>query len=174
MPEGYRNFFFGLLQTGMRFAELANLTWADVDFQRRLLHVRSTESFKTKTSNSERAIPMTKDLYKLLKQLEPNRKTDLVFTTKSGTQIKERKALSICKAVAGKAKISSNAFLHKFRHTYATILVQRGERLEDIKKLLGHSSITETEIYAHHKPDQLHDKVTHLDNLIDLDKKGQS
>jgi integrase len=48
MPEGYRNFFFGLLQTGMRFAELSNLTWADVDFERRLLHVRSTENFKTK------------------------------------------------------------------------------------------------------------------------------
>jgi site-specific recombinase XerD len=174
MEVEYRNFFFALLHTGMRFAELANLTWNEVDFKRRLIHVRSTEKFKTKTSNAERSIPITEALFSLLTKMKKSSNTDLVFTTPNGHQIRERRALAICKKIAEEAKLTSNAFLHKFRHTYATILVQRGERLEDIKELLGHSSIKETEIYAHHKSDHLHNKVTHLDKIIDIDDEGQS
>ncbi|MGE5681253.1 MAG: tyrosine-type recombinase/integrase [Bacillota bacterium] len=145
----------------------------DVDFKRKLIHVRSSEKFQTKTVNSERSIPMTKELYKLLTEVKAKSKSEYVFASTQGFQVRERRTLQICKKVAENAKIKSNAYLHKFRHTYATILVQKGERLEDIKELLGHSTITETEIYAHHRSDQLHDRVIHLDNIFSK-KKGQS
>lgn len=61
---------------------------------------------------------------------------------------------------------SSIAYIHKFRHTYATILVRKDVPLQEIKELLGHSSITETEIYTHNSSDHLHDKVNHLNNII--------
>ncbi|HVO73326.1 MAG TPA: tyrosine-type recombinase/integrase [Ignavibacteriaceae bacterium] len=69
MPEQYRNAFIGFLFTGVRFGELANLTWADVDFEKRLIYIRPKENFKTKTYNSERSIPMNKVLHELLKRI---------------------------------------------------------------------------------------------------------
>lgn len=167
MPEAYRNAFIGLLYTGMRFAEMANLTWEDVDFSRRLIYIRLKEGFVTKTHNSERAIPMNIILETLLNRLVAERKSEkYVFTSTHGSQIRERRMLDICKDVAAKAEISSRAFLHKFRSTYATALVQRGVPIQNIKELLGHWSVIETEIYAHNKSDHLHPDVAKLDNLL--------
>jgi integrase/recombinase XerD len=129
----------GLLFTGMRFGELANLTWEDVDFERRFIYVRSKENFRTKTHNSERAIPMIDDLQKLLLVIYKSKKLNkYTFCSPTGKQLKERRVLGVCKEVAVKAGISSRAFLHKFRHTYATLLIQRGIPIESIKELLGH------------------------------------
>lgn len=167
MPEAYRNAFIGLLYTGMRFAEMANLTWEDVDFQKRLIYIRSKEGFITKTHNAERAIPMNGVFEALLKQLAKEKKSSkYVFPSTKGSQIRERRMLDICKDVAAKAGITSRAFLHKFRSTYATALIHRGVPIQNIKELLGHWSVVETEIYAHNKSDHLHPDVAKLDNLL--------
>lgn len=107
-----------------------------------------------------------KKLLELLTTLKQASKTGLVFPSSEGIILKERRTLAMCKAVAKRAGIRSNAYIHKFRHTYATILVREGVRLEDIKALLGHSSIEETERYAHHTPEFLHDKVSKLDQIF--------
>ncbi len=67
--------------------------------------------------------------------------------------------------IAKEAGISSRAFLHKFRHTFATHLVRNRVPLERVQKLLGHSSITETLIYAHLIPDDMHEDVSVLNKL---------
>jgi len=74
--------------------------------------------------------------------------------------------LAICKAVALKAGIKNNAYLHKFRHTYATQLIHRGVPIQNIKELLGHWSVIETERYAHNNSNHLHQDVAQLDNLL--------
>ncbi len=73
--------------------------------------------------------------------------------------------LEVCKKIAKEAGISSRAFLHKFRHTFATHLVRNRVPLERVQKLLGHSSITETLIYAHLIPDDMHEDVSVLNKL---------
>lgn len=167
MPEAYRNAFIGLLYTGMRIAEMANLTWDDVDFQKRLIYIRSKEGFNTKTHNAERAIPMNGVFESLLIQLaKEKRSARYVFPSTKGSQIRERRTLEICKDVAAKAGITSRAFLHKFRSTYATALIRRGVPIQNIKELLGHWSVVETEIYANNKSDHLHPDVAKLDNLL--------
>ncbi len=167
MDESYRLAFMGLLFTGMRFAELANITWEDVDFGNRLLLVRPKENFKTKTSNSERAIPINNILYELIAFDYPNRLSDkYVFTSPQGNQLRERRMLVVCKTIALKAGITSNSYLHKFRHTYATMLIQTGVPIQNIKELLGHWSVIETERYAHNNSDYLHHDIARLDNLL--------
>jgi integrase len=162
-----REAFKGLLLTGMRFSELANLRWEDVDFEKRIVRVRSNGAFQTKTANAERSIPMADELYSLLSTMQSApRSLTHPFCTMSGGLYRQANLLAACKRVARKAGIPGRAFLHKFRHTFATLLVQNGVSLENIKVLLGHSSIRETEIYAHHIPDHLHDQVGVLTRVI--------
>lgn len=166
MDKRYRRAFLGLLNTGMRFAELANMRWEDVDHERRVVVVRSRGSFRTKTHNAERAIPMNATLRNLLSEMRSEDPTSsFVFCSPTGVQLRERSLLNVCKRIAMRAGLTSRAFLHKFRHTFATHLVQQGRTLESIKALLGHSTIRETEIYAHNKSDHLHEEVRVLDDL---------
>ena len=167
MHDSHRLAFMGLLFTGMRFGELANITWQDIHFERKLLFVRSSESFRTKTFNSERAIPMNNIMYDLLQKYHPHRLSDIfVFSSPKGFQLRERRLLDTCKSIAKDAGITSNAYLHKFRHTYATMLIHNGVKIQNIKELLGHWSVSETERYAHNKSDHLHEDVSQLDRLL--------
>ena len=165
-PE-YYNAFKAYLLTGMRFEELANLKVDDIDLNEKTISVCNKEGFKTKTENAVRIIPMSDDLYNivsaLLKSSGPN---EYVFRSPKGEKLRERSLLEVCKRVAKKAGITSRPFIHKFRHTFATMLVQSDVPLETIKELLGHSSVVETEIYAHNKTNHRHHQVRILDNLF--------
>lgn len=168
MKSSARNVFLMLLNTGMRFGELANLRWADIDFENKLITIRSRENFTPKTRNSNRIIPMNTTVFNILSSLyDKNIKDeDFVMKSEKGQQIRERYLYGLCNKIGKKAEISGSINLHKFRHTFATHLVQRGVRIEEIQKLLGHSSIKETLIYAHVQPQSLHSKVNLLENLI--------
>lgn len=105
--------------------------------------------------------------YEILVKYYPNRLSEkYVFTSPKGFQLRERRMLEKCKSIAEKAGITSRAYLHKFRHTYATMLIHSGVKIQNIKELLGHWSISETERYAHNRSDHLHKAVSHLDKLL--------
>ncbi len=109
---------------------------------------------------------MNATLRNLLSEMRSEDPTSsFVFCSPTGVQLRERSLLNVCKRIAMRAGLTSRAFLHKFRHTFATHLVQQGRTLESIKALLGHSTIRETEIYAHNKSDHLHEEVRVLDDL---------
>ena len=109
---------------------------------------------------------MSEKLFKLLMDINQNPIYEVYpFCTPQGKQLKERRLLDVCKRIASKAGIESNAYIHKFRHTMATHLILNVVSIENIKELLGHWSIVETEIYAHNKPDHLHAEVQVLDNI---------
>jgi site-specific recombinase XerD len=168
MDPAYRHAFMGLLLTGMRFAEMANLKWDNVNMGSRIIRIQSNAEFITKTRNSERLIPIGDDLFRLLLITQSNRTdNEFVFCSPKGNKLRERSLLGKCKAIAVKAKISAVATLHKFRHTYATLLIHRGVPIQNIKELLGHASIVQTEVYAHNKADHLHSEVGLLDNLLE-------
>ena len=167
MDDAYRLAFQGLLYTGMRIDELSNIHWSDVDFEKKLIKVTRKPGFNPKTANSERAIPIAEPLYNELCKLQKKKISQTyVFTSIEGKQIRERTLLGVCKRIAKAAEITGRAFLHKFRHTYATHLVINRVPLERVQKLLGHSSINETLIYAHLIPDDMHDDVSVLDKLF--------
>ena len=172
MKDEYRSAFLGLLYTGVRFGELANITWDDIDMNRKLVFIRPNENHSLKTSNAQRAIPMPEPLHNLLSVISKNKKhsSNYPFCSVEGKQLRERKLLEACKRIGTKAGITGRMFLHKFRHTYATMLIQRKVDVTQIQKLMGHASILETMIYVHVKTEELHDTVNVLSDIIDLEK----
>jgi len=110
---------------------------------------------------------MSDKLYSLLLEIKKKPLSDKYpFCTPKGSQLSERRLLEVCKRVVKDAGIKSNAFIHKFRATFATHLLQKKVSIESIKALLGHKSIVETEIYAVYRSDHLHQEVKVLDKII--------
>lgn len=160
----YKYFFLGLLDTGMRFNECATLRWEDVDFDARVLHVRTRPGFKPKTKHATRAIPMSDRLFEALQELrrKPYSET-LVFATETGKKIPQTTALEKCKRAARDAGIERPVKVHMLRASFASHLTSRGALIQDVSRLLGHHSIQETEdAYAYLSPDRMHSQV----NLI--------
>lgn len=149
-----------LLYTGLRRDELTHLTWADVDLQRRVVAVQAKDGWHPK-DYEVRHIPMAPRLHELLKSL-PRKDNPWVFSTSNdGPHLGHilsrdfRKLLKLC-GIKGSS-------LHTLRHTFASHLVMNGTDVYTVQKLLGHSSIKTTEIYAHLAPDFLKAAVQKLE-----------
>lgn len=170
MKEAYRNAFTALLYTGVRFGELANITWNDIDMEKKLVFIRPKVDHALKTGNAERSIPINEPLFKLLSELSSNKESNTyTFCSVEGKQLRERKLLEAAKQIGVKAGITSRVFLHKFRHTFATMLIQRRSPVEYVQKLMGHSSILETMCYVHVRSQDLHPEVNLLNDVIRTD-----
>lgn len=134
------------LQTGMRLGEILGLTWAQVDFGKRLIRVERTKS------GQNRLIPMNSGLYDALRALRKQNSGSHVFgngeTGKPLTTVK-----TAFKAACRRAGIVGLRF-HDLRHTFASRLVEKGVDLITVKELLGHSSVKITERYTHSQAEQ--------------------
>jgi integrase/recombinase XerD len=163
----YRRAFLGLYLTGMRFEELANLTYSYLDMKKRLIQVRSHDGFRTKTATSERDIPISDFLFETLNETVPGKPSDYVFHSKSGRKLSERTLLAVCKRVAKNAGITKVATLHKFRHTFSSLLSQMGIAYEVREYLLGHKPTGSlTGHYTKLTPYKYHHVVSLLDGII--------
>jgi integrase len=156
--------------TGLRASELRGLTWADLDLDKRELHVRQradryTEIGAPKSASGERTVPLTPIVFNTLREWKlacPKGALDLVFPTGPGqveyhANIVERglKPIQIAAGVTvdGRAKYPG---LHAFRHFYASWCINRkqdgGLELPPkvVQERLGHSSIMMTmDVYGH-------------------------
>jgi integrase len=162
-PEHLFPIFFTFLNTGMRKGELENLEWSDIDLRRKKIRIRRKEFWKPKTD--ERDIPINPPLLRLLSDLKRNNdkglKSNFVFPHKDGGRIKTKLREELIK-VARKADIEDLTKLHSLRHTFASHLVMGGVDLPTVKKLMGHSDIQTTMVYAHLAPDHLSEAVDKL------------
>ncbi len=154
---------FTFLHTGMRKAELENLQWADVDFDRRKILIRRKKNWNPKTG--EREIPIGGSLLDVLRKLRKKSKdageTDYVFKVKNSGHSHNRLRRELIK-IAKQAGIDGVTKLHTLRHTFASHLVMSGVDLPTVKKLMGHSDIQTTMVYAHLAPDHLAEAVDRL------------
>ena len=162
-PRDLYPIYFTFLNTGMRKAELENLEWADVDFKRRKIKIRRKATWQPKTG--EREIPISDSLLELLKGLKDNNakttKSNYVFCHGDGGKLKAKLRERLIR-IAKKAEIEDLTRVHTLRHTFASHLVMSGVDLPTVKKLMGHSDIQTTMIYAHLAPDHLADAVNKL------------
>lgn len=127
----------------MRRGELLNLRWQDVDLQRRLIHIQSTPTFRTKQGR-KLVIPLN----------------DTAFYMLNGKQIFDGRLTHAFKKAVRRAQLEKDGLhFHSLRHTFASWLVQHGASLYKVQKLLGHSSSKVTEIYSHLQPEQMHSTV---------------
>ena len=157
-----------LLQTGLRTGEMIGLRWADVDFKKRVLHIRRTMEFRQstgewitgepKTKNSIRDIPLTQEAVNILKRqkeklislnVDSSRFPDSVFLRKDGTPEKNTTYDSTLFYYCDKAGIRRFS-MHVLRHTFATRCIESGMRPKTLQMILGHSTIGVTmNLYVH-------------------------
>lgn len=150
--------FLTLASTGMRLGELINLEWKDVDFERKVISIKVKDFWEPKNSRP-RAIPMTNKLLEVLNAV--NKSTRWVFATRNGNQLNRNHLRESLAKLCMKIGIEP-ANIHTFRHTFASHLVMSGVDLPTVQKLMGHSDIKTTMVYAHLAPEHLKGAVEKL------------
>ena len=151
--EGHRN--KALLETlygsGLRVSELINLQKSDIYSTEKLLRV-------TGKGNKQRLVPLgdyaMQQINTYLKEIQIHRSIqkgyeNFVFLNRRGKALSRTMIFIIVKEAAEKAGIKKKVSPHTFRHSFATHLLENGADLRTIQVLLGHESITTTEIYTH-------------------------
>ena len=146
-------------QAGLRRGETAVLKWADVDFKNNQIYVapNKTEGY--------RYVPLVPGLRKALEAAKKRAKKGAEFVINVGEDRYSPYYLSAFYSKETKEKLPFKCGLHKLRHTFASHLVQNGVDLYRVSKLLGHSSIKMTEIYAHLAQADLKSAVTKLPKI---------
>jgi len=161
--EGMRNkaMIEILYGCGLRVSELTSLKisnlFLDIDFIKIL-----------GKGNKERLVPIGSDAIKFLKifidevrvhiVVKPG-KEDFVFLNMRGNPISRVMVFLIIKDLAKKAGINKSISPHTFRHSFATHLIEGGADLRAVQEMLGHESITTTEIYTHLDREYLRDTI---------------
>ena len=148
-----------LLHTGLRRDELIHLTLADVDFENKVLSVQAKDGWNPKDYET-RHIPMTPRLTQVLQDASPNGGA-FIFANKEGRALDPDVLTHDFLKLVRRSGIK-HASLHTLRHTFASHLVMNGTDIYTVQKLLGHSSIKTTEIYAHLAPDFLKAAIAKL------------
>jgi integrase/recombinase XerC len=137
-----------LYSTGMRRAELIGLKIQDVDIVNNLLKVLGKR-------NKERLIPILPELRKNIKLYLGYRdeihisESDYFFVTEKGVKLYETLVYRIINNYFSKASNKMKKSPHILRHSFATHLLNEGANLNDLKELLGHSSLAATQVYTH-------------------------
>lgn len=162
-PEGERN--YSMLETlyscGLRVSELVNLKITD-------LHLKQDYIKVTGKGNKERLIPIGKSAKKLIQsyidQVRPQiavkkEAEDIVYLNRRGNAISRVMVFYVIKDLAKKAGIKKVLSPHTFRHSFATHLVEGGADLRAVQEMLGHESISTTEIYTHLDRQFLRDNI---------------
>ena len=143
------------VDAGLRRGEITDLRWQDVDFENNQLYIAPN-----KTVNY-RYIPMTDALRKTLEIAKKDAINEFVINAgKFGMHVSKNYLTRNYPIIAKAAGVPS--FLHKLRHTFASRLIQNNVDIYVISKLMGHNSITVTEIYAHLLPENFQKAVMNL------------
>lgn len=153
-PQGQRNraILEVLYACGLRVSELVNLKLTQLFLDASFLKVLGK-------NNKERLVPIGAEAVKFLKiylenvrALQENIKKEAentVFLNRRGGKMSRVMVFLIVKEMAEKAGVRKNISPHTFRHSFATHLVEGGADLKAVQDMLGHESITTTEIYTH-------------------------
>ena len=155
-----------LLYTGMRIGELKSLTWEDVDLEERIVKVTNKGNWTTK-SKKNRYVPFPEFLVDEFRYLKDTLKREKPYVYYKDYLTKFLRKAS--------QKLGIEEFTaHTLRHTYASWLAMKGVPLQAISKLLGHSNISTTEIYAKFLPSALKSVVDNAFGGTQKDEHGQN
>ena len=181
----YEELYKFMLLTGLRIGEVGGLQWEDIDFKKKVIHVKHTlcyfskngkyvfEMHDTKTNNGKRTIPLTAKAINSLKcqklqkqEIILKGKTakeefqNLVFVTKNNQPTQQfliNQCMQLVIQNMNKAGIDFSPFtLHTLRHTFATRAIECGMNPKTLQKLLGHGTLQMTmDLYCHVTEDTL-------------------
>ena len=163
LPNGHRNkaMIEVMYACGLRVSELTNLQISDIYKEDGFLRIFGKGS-------KERLVPIGDSSLKILYQyidgarLHVNIKpkfTDTVFLNSRGTGLTRQMVFLLVKELAEKNGIKKSISPHTFRHSFATHLLEGGANLLAVQQMLGHASVSTTEIYTHISDDVLRDTM---------------
>ncbi len=152
-PQGQRNktLLETLYSCGLRVTELITLQLSDLFFDEGFIRVIGK-------GDKQRFVPINIETQKLIliyinqvrKHINPQKEFgDTLFLNRRGKQLTRNMIFLIIKDLTEKAGIKKKVSPHTFRHSFATHLLENGADLRSIQQMLGHESITTTEIYMH-------------------------
>ena len=152
-PEGPRNraIIEVLYSSGLRVSELTNLKLSNLFLETGFLRVVGK-------GNKERLVPIGSEAIKYLniyhqevraKQKIKKGEEDIVFLNRNGSRLSRVMIFTFIKDITARAGLKKKVSPHTFRHSFATHLIEGGADLRAVQEMLGHESITTTEIYTH-------------------------
>ena len=152
-PQGERNraILETLYSCGLRVSELINLKLSNINFHDEYLKI-------TGKGGKERLAPIGTKAIKYLKiyinQIRIHQEIekghgDFIFLNNRGSKLSRVMIFTIIKELVKKTNINKTISPHTFRHSFATHLIEGGANLRAVQEMLGHESITTTEIYTH-------------------------
>lgn len=158
-PEGMRNraMLETLYSSGLRVTELVALKLAHVHFDVGFLRVIGK-------GNKERLVPIGKQALKYIDIYRTEVRVHLdiakghesfLFLNRRGKKLSRQMVFMYIKDLVNKARLNKKVSPHTFRHSFATHLIEGGADLRAVQEMLGHESITTTEIYTHLDRDYL-------------------
>jgi integrase/recombinase XerD len=162
-PEGERNrtMLEVLYGCGLRVSELTGLKISDLHFSDGFISVIGKGNKQRLVPIGERAM---KQLQVYIHQVRSHinikkGQEDYIFLTKRGSRITRVMVFYIIKDLAARSGIQKTISPHTFRHSFATHLIEGGADLRAVQEMLGHASITTTEIYTHLDRDFLRSNI---------------
>ena len=139
-----------LYSCGLRVSELINLKISDLFFDEGFVKVTgkgNKQRFVPISETTQNYINIWRDIRKHI-QVQPESK-DVLFLNYKGKKLTRAMVFTIIKKLVEKSGLKKNVSPHTFRHSFATHLLENGADLRAIQMMLGHESITTTEIYMH-------------------------
>lgn len=163
-PQGHRNraILETLYGSGLRVSELVNMNLSNLLFKESLIRVIGK-------GNKQRLVPMGNISKKYLEiyinevrvvQKIHLENQDIVFLNRNGKGLSRQMIFTLINNLAIKSNINKKIGPHTFRHSFATHLLENGADLRTIQILMGHESITTTEVYTHLD-------TTHLKSVVE-------
>ncbi len=152
-PEGMRNkaILEAMFSCGLRVSETVNLQISHIFFDDEFVKV-------TGKGDKERLVPIGQSAIKAIRLYKDNVRnhleikagnSDILFLNRRGSKMSRGMIFYIIKQLAQDIGLKKNISPHTFRHSFATALVEGGADLRAVQQMLGHESITTTEIYTH-------------------------
>ncbi|MEO0082851.1 MAG: tyrosine recombinase XerC [candidate division WOR-3 bacterium] len=134
-----------LYGAGLRASELVNLNIADIDFYNEVILVKGK-------ANKQRIVPLGSYAQQAIKEylaVRKNKTNPALLLNKQGRRLSTRSVQKIVNQLISRVSEVSHTNPHTLRHSFATHLLERGADLRAVQELLGHSSLSATQIYTH-------------------------
>lgn len=146
---------------GLRVSELTTLKISDINFKESYIKILGKGDKIRFVPLADYTAEIITDYIENVRNLgKINKKSeDFLILNSRGNAMSRVMVFIIIKELAQKAGINKNISPHTFRHSFATHLLQNGADLRFIQEMLGHSSITTTEIYTHLSTEELHETI---------------
>ena len=150
-----------LYSCGLRVTELINLKISNINFKEGYIKVIGKGDKERLTpigSNALKYISIYVNEVRIHQKISKNHE-DFVFLNNRGSKLSRVMIFTLIKRIVDKVGIKKKVSPHTFRHSFATHLIEGGANLRAVQEMLGHESITTTEIYTHLDRDYLRSNI---------------